>query len=32
MSLREVFGEAQGLGDDVDFRRNPSFVRPADLS
>lgn len=31
-SLREVFEAARGLGDDVDFSRNPSFARPVDLS
>jgi len=32
ISLREVFEAARGLGDDVDFGRNPSFARPVDLS
>jgi Arc/MetJ-type ribon-helix-helix transcriptional regulator len=31
-TLREVFEAARGLGDDVDFSRNPSFARPVDLS
>jgi len=31
-SLREVFEAARGLGDDVDFSRNPSFARPVNLS
>jgi Arc/MetJ-type ribon-helix-helix transcriptional regulator len=31
-SLREMFEAARGLGDDVDFGRNPSFARPVDLA
>jgi hypothetical protein len=31
-SLREVFEAVRGLGDDLDFRRNPSAGRPVDLS
>src|SRR2546429_2899609 len=31
-SLREVFEAVKGLADDLDFSRNPSTGRPADLS
>jgi hypothetical protein len=31
-SLQEVFAAVRGLADDVDFSRNPSTGRPADLS
>jgi len=31
-SLREVFESVQGLADDLDFTRNLSEGRPADLS
>jgi hypothetical protein len=31
-SLREVFEAVRGLADEVDFNRNPSTGRPADLS
>lgn len=31
-SLTEMFEAAQGLGDDLDFSRNPSFGRQVNLS
>jgi hypothetical protein len=31
-SLRQVFEAARGLGEGVDFSRNPSTRRPVDLS
>jgi hypothetical protein len=31
-SLQEVFEAVRGLADDIDFSRNPSTGRPADLS
>ena len=31
-SLQEVFEAARGLGEGVDFNRNPSTGRPVDLS
>lgn len=31
-SLREVFESVRGLADDLEFGRNPSIARPADLA